>query len=75
MVERSKGRARYRLNPPPELRELLSSAQAAGLMGVSPTTFYKLVSEGEVVCRADLGRSHLFARDDVLEARRRLYGD
>jgi excisionase family DNA binding protein len=67
-------RVRYRENPPPELRGLLSTAQAAALMGVSPRTFYTLVWEGEIPCYAEFGRAHLFHRADVLRARKRLYG-
>ncbi len=43
-------------------------------MGVSSRTFFTLIWEGEVPCYAEFGRSHLFARADVLKARKRLYG-
>lgn len=71
---KSRRRVRYKENPPPELRGLLSTAQAAALMGVSSRTFFTLIWEGEVPCYAEFGRSHLFARADVLKARKRLYG-
>ena len=69
-----KRRGRYRLNPPPELSGLLTSSAAAALLGCSIRTLYSIVRDGDFACSAEFGRAHLFDREDVLEARRRLYG-
>ena len=66
---------RWKSNPPPELAKAgyLATAAAAALMGVSTRTFYDLVNDGLVPCWG-VGRSHLFKRDEVIRARRELYG-
>lgn len=54
---------------------LLTTTQAAALMGVSVRTLWRIVAEGEIRPAGVIGGANVYYRDDVLAARRRLYGE
>ncbi len=53
---------------------LVSTTQAAALMGVSVRTLWRIIEDGELPIAGVIGNSNIFYKDEVLALRRRLYG-
>ena len=54
---------------------LVTTTQAAALMGVSVRTFWRIVNEGLIQPAGVIGTANVYYKDEVLRLRRRLYGE
>ena len=53
---------------------LVTTAEAAYIMGVSPRTFTTIVAERQITPAGVIGNAHVFYEDEVRAVRRKLYG-
>ncbi len=53
---------------------LVTTTQAAALMGVSVRTLWRMIEDGELRIAGVIGNSNVFYKHEVLEARQKLYG-
>jgi excisionase family DNA binding protein len=57
----------------PRQVNLLTTTQAAALVGISVRTFWRLVNEGHIRPAGVIGTANVYYRDEVVAMRRRLY--
>ncbi|MFZ1058777.1 MAG: helix-turn-helix domain-containing protein [Candidatus Rokuibacteriota bacterium] len=53
---------------------MVTTTQAAALMGVSVRTLWRMIEDGELRIAGVIGNSNVFYKHEVLEVRQRLYG-
>jgi excisionase family DNA binding protein len=55
--------------------ELVTTTGAAAILSVSVRTVWRLIEDGALKVAGVIGNSNVFYRDEVVQLRRRLYGD
>ena len=53
---------------------LVTTTEAAYLLGVSVRTLWRLVEEGEIQPAGVIGTANVYYKDEVVKLRKRLYG-
>ncbi len=53
---------------------LVTTTQAAALMGVSVRTLWRIIDDGDLRIAGVIGNSNVFYRDEVVAVRQKLYG-
>jgi len=65
---------KYRRQRIPSGIPLVTTTQAAVLMGVSVRTLWRIIEDGYLRPAGVIGNSNVFYKHDVLEVRQKLYG-